>query len=105
MKEHSFISALISVAIISAIIVIAISLTIQSKKVIGPAIILLGFIPWTPLRISGRSIKSTGADIIFGYEMLIRQGVKAFELWTGKSARQELMKKVVLDRLEKNSGG
>ena len=66
MKRHGFISALLSVAIISAIIVGAISLTIQSKKIIGPVIILLGFLPWIPLKISGRTIKSTGADIIFG---------------------------------------
>ncbi|MFQ6080028.1 MAG: hypothetical protein ACE5NJ_12980, partial [Thermodesulfobacteriota bacterium] len=32
----------------------------------GPIIILLGFIPWIPLKFSGRSIRSTGADIAFG---------------------------------------
>ena len=57
---------MISVTIISAIIIVAISLAIQSRKIIGPVIILLGFVPWIPLKISGRTIRSTGADIIFG---------------------------------------
>jgi len=33
---------------------------------LGPIIILLGFIPWIPLKFSGRTIRSTGADIVFG---------------------------------------
>lgn len=36
-----------------------------------------------------------GAKIIFGYEMLLSQGYKAFELWTGLKAPKEIMKKAL----------
>ncbi len=55
-----------SVTIVSAVIVSVISFTIFKTRVIGPVIILLGMVPWIPLKISGRTIKSTGADIVFG---------------------------------------
>jgi len=66
MKKQGFISALTSVTIISIVIVCVIFFTIYNAKIIGPVIILLGFIPWIPVRISGRTIKSIGADIVFG---------------------------------------
>ncbi len=66
MKKQGLIPALISVIIISVIIVTVISFAIHNSRLIGLLIILLGFVPWIPLKISGRSIKSNGADIIFG---------------------------------------
>jgi len=66
MKKQGLIPALTSVIIISIVIISVISFTIYNTKLIGPVIILLGFIPWIPLKISGRTIKSTGADIVFG---------------------------------------
>jgi len=66
MKKQGFISALTSVIIISIVIISVICFTIYNTRVIGPIIILLGFVPWIPLKISGRTIKSTGADIVFG---------------------------------------
>jgi hypothetical protein len=66
MKKQGFLFALTSVTIISAVIVSVISFTIFKTRVIGPIIILLGMVPWIPLKISGRTIKSTGADIVFG---------------------------------------
>lgn len=66
MGRQSLISAATSVIIISLVVVGAISYTIHNSKLIGPTIILLGLIPWIPLRLSGRTITSTGADIIFG---------------------------------------
>jgi len=66
MKKQGFISALTSVIIISIVILSVICFTIYNTRVIGPIIILLGFVPWIPLKISGRTIKSTGADIVFG---------------------------------------
>ncbi len=56
----------------------------------------------TPLLTAAKKI---GATIIYGYEMLILQGVKAFELWTGKTAPIELMRRVVREELEPNLGG
>jgi len=66
MKKQGFIPALLSVTIVSIVVISVVSFTIFHTKLIGPAIILLGFIPWIPLRISGRTIRSTGADIVFG---------------------------------------
>ncbi len=66
MKSQGFIPALTSVIVISIVIVSVLSFTIYNTKLIGPIIVLLGFIPWIPLRIFGKTIKATGADIIFG---------------------------------------
>ncbi|UCG44311.1 MAG: hypothetical protein JSU73_06835 [candidate division WOR-3 bacterium] len=33
---------------------------------VGPVLVALGFLPWIPLRLSGRTIRSAGADIVFG---------------------------------------
>ena len=66
MKKEGFMSALTSITIISSVLVGVISFVVYNTKFVGPIIILLGFIPWVPLKISGRSIRSTGADIVFG---------------------------------------
>ena len=66
MKKEGFISALISVTIITIALVSVISFILYNTKLLGPILILLGFIPLMPLKLSGRTIKSTGADIIFG---------------------------------------
>lgn len=66
MKKEGILPALISLIIISIVVVSVISFVIYNVRLIGPVIILLGFLPWIPLKLSGRTIKSTGADIIFG---------------------------------------
>jgi hypothetical protein len=66
MKKQGLIPALTSVIIVSIIVISVVSLTIFHTKLIGPIIILLGLIPWIPLRMFGRTIRSTGADIVFG---------------------------------------
>ncbi len=43
-----------------------------------------------------KNAKQAGANLIFGYEMLLYQAVKAFEIWTGKIAPFEVMKKALL---------
>jgi shikimate dehydrogenase len=40
--------------------------------------------------------KYAQAVVIYGYEMLIEQGAKAFELWTGIPAPRDAMKKSLL---------
>jgi hypothetical protein len=66
MKKQGLIPALLSVTIITIVVMSVVSLTIFHTKLIGPIIILLGLVPWIPLRIFGRTIRSTGADIVFG---------------------------------------
>jgi shikimate dehydrogenase len=40
--------------------------------------------------------KRANAKVIFGYEMLLNQGYKSFELWTGLNAPREVMRKALL---------
>ena len=35
------------------------------------------------------------AQIVYGYEMLVEQGAKAFEIWTGITAPREAMKRAL----------
>ena len=39
--------------------------------------------------------KSAKAQIVYGYEMLIEQGARAFEIWTGIEAPRDTMKKAL----------
>lgn len=47
-----------------------------------------------------RAAKAAGVPAIGGLEMLIAQGVKQFEIWTGKIARPEKMREILLTRME-----
>lgn len=40
--------------------------------------------------------KYAEANVVYGYEMLVEQGAKAFEIWTGIQAPRDLMKKNLL---------
>lgn len=51
---------------------------------------------YTPLLIAGQKVD---AKIIFGYDMLVHQGAKSFELWTGKLPHLQKMREVVLAEL------
>ncbi len=44
--------------------------------------------------------KELGCRVLYGYEMLLGQGVAAFKLWTGKDAPAQAMKNALLRRLE-----
>jgi shikimate dehydrogenase len=46
--------------------------------------------------------KAAGAETINGIDMLVGQGVLAFELWTGTEAPIEIMKKAALEALAQN---
>jgi shikimate dehydrogenase len=39
--------------------------------------------------------REKGAVVIYGYEMLLEQGVRAFEIWTGSKAPMQAMKKAL----------
>jgi hypothetical protein len=66
MNKQGILPTLISVIILSIIIISALWFILERIRVIGPTLIALGLIAWIPIRISGRTIKSAGADIIFG---------------------------------------
>lgn len=50
-----------------------------------------------------RDAKALGAKVVSGVEMLIYQGASSFEIWTGKSAPVEVMRKAALTHLEKKA--
>jgi shikimate dehydrogenase len=56
----------------------------------------------TPLLIAA---KEQGARIIYGFEMFVRQGALAFELWTQKKAPLSLMRDEVIKALDDEDGG
>jgi shikimate dehydrogenase len=50
-----------------------------------------------------KEAKEAGAKIISGVEMLIYQGATAFEIWTGKSAPVDVMRKTALNHLQRKA--
>jgi len=46
-----------------------------------------------------KDAKAAGAKVVSGVEMLIYQGAASFEIWTGKPAPIEVMRKAALNRL------
>jgi shikimate dehydrogenase len=50
-----------------------------------------------------KAAKARGAKVISGVEMLIYQGAASFEIWTGKTAPIEVMRKAALNKLS-NTG-
>jgi shikimate dehydrogenase len=48
-----------------------------------------------------KDAKAAGAKVVSGVEMLIFQGAASFEIWTGKSAPIEVMRKAALTHLTK----
>jgi shikimate dehydrogenase len=46
-----------------------------------------------------RYARERGAKVVYGYEMFIGQGARSYELWTGRKAPVEEMRRVVLKQL------
>lgn len=65
-KRQGPLMALLSLVTISAVIVGVVWHVIYQVRFIGPVLLVLGLVPLIPIVLSGRSIRSTGADIIFG---------------------------------------
>lgn len=65
-NKEGLTKSIISVITLSTVVISVVCFFIYNKILIGPVLICLGFLPWIPLKIAGRSIKSVGADIIFG---------------------------------------
>lgn len=69
-----------------------------------PARALVSDIVYTPLETDLlKRAKIRGLKTVSGLSMLVHQGAKAFELWTGKKAPADIMRKAALEALgEKN---
>jgi shikimate dehydrogenase len=52
-----------------------------------------------------KDAKAVGAKVVSGVEMLIYQGAASFEIWTGKSAPIEVMRKAALNKLSRVGDG
>ena len=52
-----------------------------------------------------KDAKAAGARVISGVEMLIYQGAASFEIWTGRSAPIEVMRKAALNKLSSKGDG
>ena len=81
-RKEGFRATLIETIILSAIIVSVIYFTQDRKEAIGPILVILGFLPWLPLYLAGRGIKSALADIVFG---VVNTGILSVMVLTGLS--------------------
>jgi hypothetical protein len=77
LHRESLLVGFLSVVVISLIAVGSLALMIGYKPFIGPTLLMLGPLPLVPLKLSGRSIKSCAADIIFGSIDTLFLGVAA----------------------------
>ncbi len=66
MKRQGMAPAFISLITFSAVLLCVIWFIFEKARLIGPILILFGILAWIPIRISGRTVKAAGADIIFG---------------------------------------
>jgi shikimate dehydrogenase len=51
-----------------------------------------------------KDAKAAGANVVSGVEMLISQGAASFEIWTGRAAPVEVMRKAALNKLSSVGG-
>ena len=65
-NRQGILAALTSSLVVSVVVVAAVALIIGNVLLIGPIVFLLGLVPLLPIKLSGRSIRSTGADMVFG---------------------------------------
>ncbi len=71
------------------------------KQLIKPKMTIMDIV-YNPVETKlAREAKSAGAKVVSGTEMLIYQGAASFEIWTGKTAPVEVMRKAALERLSK----
>jgi 3-dehydroquinate dehydratase/shikimate dehydrogenase len=47
-----------------------------------------------------REAKSAGCKVVLGSELFVNQAARQFELWTGESAPIDIMRQVLLEKLQ-----
>ncbi len=65
-KKEGVLNALIHFVILTIVIIVVTGFVAYKKTIIGPILILSGFLPLVPLKLQGRKVKSTGADLLYG---------------------------------------
>ena len=76
-----------------------IALPEQIKNLLSPKMIVFDAVYGPKDTELIREAEERGCRVVHGYEMLLEQGVAAFELWTGASAPRGVMERAVLDFL------
>jgi shikimate dehydrogenase len=76
----------------------------QAESLIKPALMKPGLtvmdIVYNPLETKlAKEAKAAGAKVVSGLEMLVYQGAASFEIWTGKPAPVEVMRRAALKQL------
>jgi len=72
-----------------------------APKYLRPNLAVLDIV-YNPLETKlAKDAKLAGAKMVSGVEMLIYQGAASFEIWTGRSAPVEVMRKAALSHLQK----
>ena len=57
-------------------------------------------IVYTPMETSLiKEAKKANAEVVYGYKMLLYQGIRSFEIWLGQEAPVDVMEKALLDVL------
>ncbi|MDI6806235.1 MAG: hypothetical protein QMD14_00255 [Candidatus Aenigmarchaeota archaeon] len=64
--SEGVLSAFVHAFVFSIVVISVLAFIINYRLLIGPVLICLAFLPWLPIKFSGRKIKSTAADIVFG---------------------------------------
>jgi hypothetical protein len=65
-KKEGFVPAIVAFSALTIVAIALFLLVVGYKKLIGPAMLGFGFLPWIAVLIAGRTIKSIGADIVYG---------------------------------------
>ena len=75
------------------------SLSLVEPELLKPTLTVMDIV-YNPLETKlAKDAKAAGAKVVSGLEMLIYQGAASFELWTGKPAPVEVMRKAALNSL------
>ncbi len=62
--------------------------------------LLVNDIVYTPMKTSLiREAELANAEVVYGYKMLLYQGIRSFEIWLGREAPVDVMEKALLDVL------
>ncbi len=65
-RKEGVLRALIHFVILTIVIITITGFVAYKKTIIGPILILSGLLPLVPLKLAGRKLRSTGADLIYG---------------------------------------
>ncbi|MBN1151902.1 MAG: hypothetical protein JXA58_01710 [Dehalococcoidia bacterium] len=64
--RQGILAALANSLVVWVVVVAAVAMIMGNILLIGPIVFLLALLPLLPIRLSGRSLRSTGADMVFG---------------------------------------